>query len=92
MANIGQYKVGKEWKKLSDITGTTFEVDSSYTIQNKGYEALQLCEASSKPTTNEVGFIIDYQAKVKWTCNSGIDLWVKAVDKVTSLNIAINLD
>lgn len=91
MANIGEYKVGKSWKKLSDIANTSFEAGSSYTIQNKGYQALQLCESASEPTTSKVGFIIDYKEKVVWTCNSGIDLWVKAFDKETALNIALNL-
>lgn len=91
MANIGEYKVGKTWKKLSDIANTTFEVGSSYTIQNKGYQPLQLCESASEPTTDKVGFIIDYKEKVIWTYNSGVDLWVKAYDKTTALNVALNM-
>ena len=91
MANIGEYKVGKEWKKLTDVTGKSFTDGASYTIQNKGYEPLQLCEATSKPTTDKIGFIIDYKEKTIWTCNSGIHLWVKSNDKTTSFNIALNV-
>lgn len=41
MANIGQFKVGKEWEKIDDLTGFSFVAESSYTIQNRGYQALQ---------------------------------------------------
>lgn len=88
MANIGQFKVGKEWQKIDDVTGYTYVADKSYTIQNKGYDALQLIIAPSKPETIETGFIIQQAEKVGYTCESGNYLWIRAYNKKTEINVA----
>ena len=88
MANIGQFKVGKEWQKLDDVTGYEYVADDSYTIQNKGYDPLQLIIAPSKPETTKIGFVIQQKEKVGYTCEEGNFLWVRAYDKVTEFNIA----
>jgi hypothetical protein len=88
MANIGQFKVGKEWEKIDDLTGFSFVSENSYTIQNRGYQALQLCIAESKPDTDNVGFIINQSEAVGYTAESGKFLWLKAVDNTTEFNVA----
>lgn len=88
MANIGQFKVGVEWTKLDDLTGETFAADSSYTIQNKGYEQLLVCEGASKPTGKEVGFILGQNQAFGYTAKSGEYLWVKSFSGTTFFNIA----
>lgn len=88
MANIGQFKVGEDWKKLDEITETTFNADSSYTIQNKGGNALLVCEGASKPTGKEVGFILGQNQAFGYTAKSGEYLWVKSFSGTTFFNIA----
>ena len=88
MANIGQFKVGKEWTKLEDLTGESFEVDSSYTIQNKEYQPLLVCEGASKPEGKDIGFIIQQSQAFGYTCKSGEYLWIRAYQNVAQFNIA----
>ena len=88
MANIGQFQVGTEWQKLDDVTSYTYEADKSYTIQNKGYQALQLCEGANKPTEDRVGFIIQTGDKVGYTCKSGEYCWVRSFQNKVQFNIA----
>ncbi len=88
MANIGQFKVGTEWKKLDEVTGFTFEVDSSYTIQNKEYQALLVCEGADAPTDKNVGFILQKGEAFGYTAKSGEFCWVRAYHNVAQFNIA----
>ena len=88
MANIGQFKVGKEWTKLEDLTGESFVADSSYTIQNKEYQPLLVCEGVAKPEGKDVGFIIQQSQAFGYTCKSGEYLWVRAYQNVAQFNIA----
>lgn len=88
MANIGQFKVGTEWKKLDEVTGVTFEEDSSYTIQNKAYEPLLVCERADAPEGDRVGFILQYGQAFGYTCKSGEYCWVRAYRNTTQLNIS----
>ena len=91
MANIGQFKVGTEWKKLDEITGVTFEEDSSYTIQNKEYQPLLVCEGADAPTDKNVGFILQTGEAFGYTAKSGEYLWVRAYQNVAQFNIAEGL-
>ena len=88
MANIGQFKVGTEWTKLDEVTGYTFEANSSYTIQNKGGNALLVCEGASQPTEKEVGFVLGQNQAFGYTAKSGEYLWIKAFFGTTSFNVA----
>lgn len=88
MANIGQFKVGKEWQKLDEVTGYTFESDSSYTIQNKEYQALLVCEGANAPTGKDVGFILQTGEAFGYTAKSGEYLWVRAYQNVAQFNVA----
>lgn len=88
MANIGQFRAGKTWQKIDDVTGFTFVADSTYTIQNKGGQVLQLCISAEQPTTDLVGFSIQQNDKVGYTCESGNYLWVKAYRNYTEFNVA----
>lgn len=88
MANIGQFKVGKVWKKLDEVTGYSFVADSSYTIQNKGYQPLYLCIKADAPTTDKIGFIIQQNEKVGYTCESGNFLWIRSEKNIAEFNVA----
>lgn len=88
MANIGQFRVGTEWTKLDDLTGETFTADSSYTIQNKEYQALLVCEGADAPTGDNVGFIIKTNESFGYTAKSGEYLWVRAYRNVAQFNVA----
>jgi len=88
MANIGQFKVKEEWKKLDEVTGYTFEADSSYTIQNKEYQALLVCEGAEAPTDRNVGFILQTGEAFGYTAKSGEYLWVRAYQGFAQFNIA----
>lgn len=88
MANIGQFEVGKEWVKLDEVTGYTFEADSSYTIQNKGYEQLLVCEGAEAPTTKDVGFILLEGQALGYTCKSGEYCWVRAISSYAQFNVS----
>lgn len=88
MANIGQFKVGTEWKKLDEVTGYTFEADKSYTIQNKGYDALLICEGANSPTETGVGFVLQYGQAFGYTCKSGEYCFIKAYSDKTEFNVS----
>lgn len=88
MANIGQFKVGKEWQKLDEVTGYTFEVDKGYTIQNKEYQALLVCEGANAPTGRDVGFILQSGQAFGYTCKSGEYCWIRAYQNVAQFNVA----
>lgn len=88
MANIGQFKVGTEWKKLDEVTGFTFVADSSYTIQNKEYQPLLICEGAEAPTDKNVGFILQTGEAFGYTAKSGEYLWIRSVGGNTKFNIA----
>lgn len=88
MANIGQFEVGTEWKKLDEVTDYTFEADKGYTIQNKGHDSLLLCEDANAPTENEVGFILQTGQAFGYTCKSGEYCWVKAFSRKAQFNIS----
>ena len=88
MANIGQFKVNSVWTKAEDIAGYTFVATESYTIQNKGYEPLMLCESVDTPEDDKVGFIVNTGDKVGYTCKNGEYLFMKAYQGETSFNIA----
>lgn len=89
MANIGQFRVGTEWTKLDDVTGFTFVADSTYTIQNKEYQALLVCEGENKPTEDkQVGFILQTGQALGYTAKSGEYLWVRAYQGFAQFNIA----
>ena len=88
MANIGQFKVGTEWKKLDEVTGVTFEADSSYTIQNKEYQALLVCEGTDAPEGDNVGFILQTGQAFGYTCKSGEYCWVRAYRNKAQFNIS----
>lgn len=88
MANIGQFKAGTEWKKLDEVTGYTFEADSSYTIQNKEYQPLLICEGADAPTGDNVGFIIKTNESFGYTAKSGEFCWVRAYRNVAQFNVA----
>ena len=86
--NLGQFKVGAEWTKLDDLTGETFAADSSYTIQNKEYQALLVCEGADAPTGKDVGFILQTGEAFGYTAKSGEYLWVRAYQNVAQFNVA----
>lgn len=88
MANIGQFRVGTEWTKLDEVTGYTFEEDSSYTIQNKEYQALLVYEGANAPTGKNVGFILQTGEAFGYTAKSGEYLWVRAYQNFVQFNVA----
>ena len=88
MANIGQFIVGTEWTKLDEVTGYTFEADSSYTIQNKEYQPLLVCEGADAPTDKSVGFILQTGEAFGYTAKSGEYLWVRAYQNFAQFNIS----
>lgn len=88
MANIGQFKVGTEWKKLDEVTGFNYENNKDYTIQNKEYQALLVCEGANAPEGDNVGFILQTGQSFGYTCKSGEYCWVRAYRNVAQFNIS----
>ena len=88
MANIGQFTATTEWQKLDDLTGYTFENNKDYTIQNKGYNALLVCEGVSSPTIDDTGFILQSGESFGYTCKSGEYCWIKAYSSESQFNVA----
>lgn len=88
MANIGQFKVGTEWKKLDEVTNFSYENNKDYTIQNKEYQALLVCEGADAPEGDNVGFILQTGQAFGYTCKSGEYCWVRAYRNVAQFNIS----
>lgn len=88
MANIGQFNVGTAWTKIETVTNFSYVVGRSYLIQNKGLPSLMLCEYPTQPTGAEVGFVVNTDDKILYTCKEGEFLWIRAYANTASFNIA----
>lgn len=87
--NIGQVTIGTRWKKLDEVSNYSYELNSSYTIQNKGVEALQVCEASSIPQDDRVGFIVYSGQTIGYTKTKAEEyLWVRAFVDNAQFNVS----
>ena len=88
MAQIGRGEATNEWKKLDDVVdGFSPETDGKYELQNIANEELQLCEGASKPTDERDGFIVKPYDTAELKKEAGIDFWVRAKSKSTTINL-----
>ena len=84
MANLGVFEIntGGKYKKLSDLTGITFNINQQYLMQNKGGNCI-LIESQTLPT--EGGFTVNNNPFI-YECD-GTDVYIKTIGNVY-LNIS----
>lgn len=91
MANLGKFDIDTngEWVKLEEIAETTFSANEEYSLQvNKG-ELVQICEKSTTPEADEgLEYFGNQQSQIKYTVESGADLYVKNLTNNCKINIA----
>ena len=88
MAHLGEFVIntGGQYKKVSDLTGITFEDGKQYTFQIQN--SATVISATEQPTKG--GFYINTPALNLYTKQTGEDLWIKTNFYFSSviLNIA----
>lgn len=88
MAQIGRGTLTAEWQNLEDvITGFSPVTDSRYELQNIANEEIQVCEGASAPTDERDGFIVKPYDTAELKKEEGIDFWVKAKYKSSTINL-----
>ena len=86
MAHLGEYVIntGGQYKKVSDLTGITFEDGKQYTCQIQN--SATIIGSTEKPTRG--GFYINTPVLNLYTKQAGEDLYIKTQLFKAILNIA----
>ena len=86
MAHLGEFVIntGGQYKKVSDLTGITFEDGKQYTFQIQN--SATIISSAEKPTKG--GFYIDAPTLNLYTKQPGEDLYIKTQLFKAILNIA----
>lgn len=86
MAHLGEFIIntGGQYKKVSDLTGITFEDGKQYTFQIQN--GAIIISSATKPT--EGGFYINTPVLNLYTKQPGEDLYIKTLFFKAILNIA----
>lgn len=91
MANLGKFDIDTngEWVKLEEIVETTFSADEVYSLQVSKGELVQFCEKDDTPDSDE-GFEYygNQLSQIKYTVESGADLYVKNLSNNCKINIS----
>lgn len=88
MAQIGRGKLTTEWQNLEDVVVDFSPVtDSRYELQNIGNEEIQLCEGATAPTDERGGFIVKPYDTAELKKEDGINFYVKAKYKSSTINL-----
>lgn len=87
MAHLGEFSINTfgQYKKLSDLTGISFEDGKQYTFQIQN--SATIISASSVPTKG--GFYISQPTLNLYTKQAGEDLYIKTNFFNAVINIAI---
>lgn len=76
--------IGTDWVDTSD--DLTFTATNSYIVQNRGSGVLLLQESSSEPT-DDAGLVLPVYETYKYTNETGVKLWVKAISGTCAMNV-----
>ena len=76
--------IGTDWVDTSvDLYFTDAE---SYIVQNRGSGVLLLQESSAEPT-DDAGLVLPVYETYKYTNETGVKLWVKALSGTCAMNV-----
>lgn len=88
MAQIGRGKVTAGWQNLEDVVvGFSPVTDNRYELQNIENEEIQLCEGATAPTDERDGFIVKPYDTAELKKEDGINFYVKAKYKSSTINL-----
>lgn len=87
MANLGTFRINTayEYVKVSELTGITFESGNTYLLQAQN--ACYICESTTLPDDNNLGFILTNNNIFSFTPSEG-DLYIKTFGAGIVLNIS----
>ena len=81
-------EVGESWKNLETLMGSSMTEGTSYQVQLVEGRQVLIVEASSEPTEEKDGYILEYNQGCTVTKESGVNFYVKSFNQGCKLYVA----
>jgi hypothetical protein len=77
---LGEYYIAKgEWSELEELLGADYDVEKSYTLQNRGAYGLFAAEAAEEPSLSG-GFLIQPAEVFNFKSEGGSKLYLRCLN------------